>query len=104
MPMLDTPELVAAELRDFCLVHAGPLVDLVRAQDAQGRPWLLRQLKSRPLCGPDGRALVQRFGQGFVLQQRAQGKGVAPVNSLFELDGSPCIAMNAASSLPLRSR
>ena len=99
--MTPAPELPPGDFLKVSLLSVGPLVEFLRAQDAQGQPWLLRVLKSRPGRGFSERNLQQRFRQGYSLQQRAHGRGVASADSLITLRGRPCVAMRDLGGLPL---
>ncbi len=93
------PESPAGDFLKVSLLSVGPFVDYLRAQDPAGNPWLLCTLKS----GPGERAMHQRFREGFALQQRAQGPGVATARQLMTWQGLPCIAMEDLGGVPLQA-
>ena len=97
--MSSNSEVVQGELSDLTLVHEGVLVDYLHARDGRNTPWLLRVLKS----GVGERALQRRFRQGFELQRRAAGPGVATANSLLTFQDRPCVAMSDFVSTPLQA-
>ncbi len=82
------------------LLTEGLFADYLHAQEAQGKGWLLRTLKS----GQGERATHRRFRKGFELQQLAQGKGVAHARMLFVYKGMPCVAMSGDNGVPLQSQ
>jgi predicted ATPase/signal transduction histidine kinase/CheY-like chemotaxis protein len=86
------------ELKAVSIVCEGVFADTLRAQDAQGRYWLLRCLKR----AQGEQALQHRFQKGFAQQQLASGPGVAPANFLFSFRDKPCIAMEDQGAMPLQ--
>jgi signal transduction histidine kinase/predicted ATPase/DNA-binding response OmpR family regulator/HPt (histidine-containing phosphotransfer) domain-containing protein len=94
------PEPPSGDFSDVSLLDLGLFADYLRAQDARGQVWLLRALKS----GLGDQVTQRRFRKGFVLQQRAQGKGVASARRLFTYQGRPSIATSDEDGWPLLSQ